>query len=229
MSKKHYQHKQSERIINAIDGIAQRLSSRSTVFDDFLTMNVCALAGGTMEGEYLRTIQPYVQGEKGKRPIDELARLHGELIEAMEETGDDILGDMFTGGITRGENGQYFTPDAICELMVKLTSDPEPEPHLFSSIDEQDLDGVKSICDPCCGSGRMLLAKAREMKGKGFFVGQDVDLRCVKMCAINLGLHGLNGMVTWGSSLALETKRVFLTGFNGRGVIREVDEGKRVP
>ena len=35
-------------------------------FDDFLTMSVCALAGGTMEGSTSQPIQKYVAGEKGK-------------------------------------------------------------------------------------------------------------------------------------------------------------------
>ena len=63
-----------------------------------------------MEEEYLATIAKYVEGEKGKRPVDKLAAGFGRLIAIMEETRADILGDLFQGGITYGERGQFFTP-----------------------------------------------------------------------------------------------------------------------
>lgn len=77
----------------------------------------------------------------------------------------------------------------------------------------------KTIADPCCGSGRTLLAAAKENRNR-YFVGQDVDHRCAKITAINLALWNLYGKVIWGNSLTLECKRVYHTGFNGRGVIR---------
>jgi hypothetical protein len=79
----------------------------------------------------------------------------------------------------------------------------------------------KSVCDPCCGSGRMLLA-AGEMQPGWEFVGQDIDLRCVRMTAINLALRNLYGYVIWGNSLGSEKRIVYRTGFDLRGVIREV-------
>src|SRR5882672_7385205 len=69
-----------------LDGVAAKSGSRGEVFSDFLTMTVCALAGGTMETEYLATIQKYVAGEKGKRPVDQLAAAFGRLVAIMEET-----------------------------------------------------------------------------------------------------------------------------------------------
>ncbi len=77
-----------------------------------------------------------------------------------------------------------------------------------------------TVCDPCCGSGRMLLGVAEQQR-HWEFIGQDVDLRCVRMTAINLGLRNLYGYVIHGNSLALEKKLVYRTGFNLRGVIRE--------
>ncbi len=79
----------------------------------------------------------------------------------------------------------------------------------------------KSISDPACGSGRMLLAVA-EMHPHWLFVGQDVDLRCVRMCAINLALRNLYGYVIQGNSLANERRLVYRTGFDLVGVISEI-------
>jgi hypothetical protein len=56
-------------------------------------------------------------------------------------------------------------------------------------------------CDPCCGSGRMLLAAAacypRWMVQVGAvqFVGADIDPVCAQMARINVLLYGLNGTV----------------------------------
>ena len=67
----------------------------------------------------------------------------------------------------------------------------------------------------------MLLAVA-DLKPHWEFIGQDVDLRCVRMTAINLALRNLYGYVIWGNSLGLEQRLVYRTGFNLRGVIREI-------
>jgi hypothetical protein len=67
----------------------------------------------------------------------------------------------------------------------------------------------------------MLLAMAK-VNPNGVFVGQDADLRCVKITAINLALHNLYGHVIWGNSLTNERKLVYETGFNGKGVIRRI-------
>ncbi len=68
----------------------------------------------------------------------------------------------------------------------------------------------------------MLLAAAKR-NANGTYVGKDNDLRCVWMCALNLALHGLTGYVIWGNGLTDEQNRVYQTGFNGRGFVREVD------
>jgi len=54
------------------------------------------------------------------------------------------------------------------------------------------------------------------------FVGQDIDLRCVRMTALNLAFRNLYGYVIWGNTLALEQKLIYRTGFDGQGFLREV-------
>ena len=56
-----------------------------------------------------------------------------------------------------------------------------------------------TVCDPCCGSGVMLLAAAstypRWMVELGLvqFYGVDIDPTCVQMARLNVRLYGLNG------------------------------------
>jgi type I restriction-modification system DNA methylase subunit len=92
----------------------------------------------------------------------------------------DVLGDLFQGAITYGENQQVLTPEPVARLMARLATG------------EFVLEEGRrpTVCDPCCGSGRMLLAVA-ELHGDWEFFGQDIDLRCVRMTALNLAFRNL--------------------------------------
>lgn len=217
MAKEHFFHSESARLVRGLDQVAQRVgASRGAVFDDWLTMIVCALAGGTMEAEYLTVVRRYGNSARDAdllnkdRPIDQLAAMFGELVTAMEARSD-ILGDIFQGAITYGENGQFFTPDCICDLMARMVAHDEGD-----TLKEK-------VCDPCCGSGRMLLATAK-VNPHRYFVGQDVDHRCAKMTAINLALNGLYGESICGNSLSLEVRAAYRIGWNGAGFISRVPE-----
>lgn len=212
MAKEQFQIAASRGIVRLFDQASGQTGlSRGQVFEDFLTFARCSLAGGTMEEEYLATVaKGYAEGKKGRRGIDTIVKGFSELVNAMEETGQDVLGDIFTGAITYGERGQFFTPDAVCDLMGAM------------SVPEERTEVPQSICDPACGSGRMLLSVAKRQP-HWEFTGQDVDHRAAQMCAINLGLNGLYGWAVWQNSLTLETFRVYRIGFNLHGgVIREV-------
>lgn len=174
-------------------------------------MTVCALSGGRMEAEYLEVAKRYSDGPKGRRAIDAFPEAFGNLVQAMEKTRKDILGDIFEGAIARGENGQFFTPETICQLMARMTMEA----------------GATRVCDPCVGSGRNLLAAA-DVNPHAEFYGQDVDLRCVRMTTINLAFRNLYGWIIWGDSLKNEQKLILRTGFDGRGFVRSV-EPEKVP
>jgi hypothetical protein len=63
------------------------------------------------------------------------------------------------------------------------------------------------VCDPACGSGRMLIAAASHvphwMNALGLvqYYGMDVDQTCARMARVNCMLYGLNG---YGAKLAVE-------------------------
>lgn len=212
MAKEQFTIAASQNIVDLFDLASNQTGlSRGQVFEDFLTMTRCALAGQTMEDEYLTTVaKGYGKGEEGRRGIDTIIKAFAELVVAMDDTKQDVLGDIFTGAITYGERGQFFTPDSVCDLMGAMTvpTVPTAEP--------------QSICDPACGSGRMLLSVGK-IQPHWEFTGQDVDHRAAQMTAINLGLNGLRGWAVWQNTLTLKCHRVYKIGFNlAGGVIREV-------
>lgn len=65
----------------------------------------------------------------------------------------------------------------------------------------------------------------RQQNNRAFFVGQDIDLNCARMCALNLMFFNLDGLVVWGNTLtnevhgAWETRRSVAFG----GTLRAVD------
>lgn len=149
-----------------------------------------------------------------------MGEMFGELVAAMDKTDADIIRDLFVGAISYREAGQYFTAESLTRLMAQMTVDPDARPENGRPID---------VNDPCCGTGRMLL-EASNINPHAELVGQDIDARCAKITAINLGLRGRHGWALCGNSLSGETKFAYRVGSffnetpNGlrRGVIRDV-------
>lgn len=216
MGKESFSYPETQHLFELLEEASHRSAvSRAQAFEEFLHMTVCLLSGGQMEEQYLETVKKHTAGEKGKRGCDVLAHMFGELVAQSETTRYDIkdlLGDLFQGAITYGERGQFMSPMSICRLMAQVT---------IGDLPPEEATKKKSVADPCCGSGRMLLAMA-ESHRHWEFIGQDVDLRCVRMTAINLALRNLYGYVIHGNSLKNEQRLVYRTGFNLRGVIREI-------
>jgi len=211
MAREQFLYEGTEHLCALLDEAGRRAGvSRGQAFEDFLTCTVCALSNRQMEQEYLAVVaKGYGAGGQGRRGIDALTQAFATLIQLMEDTRRDILGDLFQGGITYGEAGQFLTPEPLCRLMAELCVDGESDGRI--------------VCDPCSGSGRMLLAYA-DVASPRELVGQDVDLRCVKMTGINLALRNLYGVALWGNSLAHEVKLGYRTGFNlAGGFIRPLE------
>lgn len=110
----------------------------------------------------------------------------------------DALGDLFMTCISsnnggKGRNDQFFTPQYVSDVMAKI---------------QGNMKEAKSVSDCCCGSGRMLLATAKQNPDMLFF-GSDIDHLCVKMCVVNLTLNGLEGEIVWGNPLTFEAWKVY--------------------
>lgn len=156
------------------------------VFSDFLTLLVCAFSFGQKEEEYLETIRRYEKPE---------ACDFSEALAALviEMTGDgsgmvDVLGQFYENNVSHGHNGQYFTPQPVCDMMAQLTG---------------PVRAGQRVADPACGSGRMLMAMAK-INRFALFYGADNDANCAKMTVINLCLNNLFGEVAWMNSLSNE-------------------------
>jgi type I restriction-modification system DNA methylase subunit len=191
--------------------------SYSTIFSDFLETCLSHLLSltdnlsrksfeelkkckfdGKYEDQYMQIVAKYRENkerEKGKRPADYFAHAWACLQKETHESGQDILGEIFTTQISFGEHGQFFTPSEIVELMTQITYSPSGK-------------AGETVSDPCCGSGRMFISVSKQNKNVHFY-GVDLAIVCAKMTALNMWLFDLNADIFHGDSLAMKYFRVW--------------------
>ena len=154
-----------------------------SVFDDFLEMVICSLSLGAKEDRYHEIVRNF---EKPDAYL--MAEAFGALVIEMDNKGEglkDGFGDFYMEYLSHGLNGQFFTPEPICDMMARILN-----PAGFG----------ERVADCCCGSGRMLMAAAKVSRNSLFF-GADIDRTCAMMCVINLCLNELLGEVCWMDTL----------------------------
>jgi len=146
----------------------------------------------------------------------------------------DIKGEIYEGLLERNAAdiksgaGQYFTPRPLIKAIVEVM---RPEPGM-------------TICDPACGTGGFLLAahdyisntysldiEQKRFLKTGALKGKDVVDGVVRLCVMNLYLHGIESPVECGDSLIADPgerfhmvltnppfgKKSSYTIFNGEG------------
>lgn len=156
------------------------------VFTDFLDICLYCLSAQEKEAEYLKTIEKY-----SKEELQEISHAFAVMIIEMDNEGKglvDVLGTFYENNLGNWRAGQYFTPEHICDFMAAIT-------HCTREGKEQ------RVCDPSCGSGRMLMAYAKKDRHM-YFHGADIAVECAKITAINMCLNGMLGQVAWMDSLA---------------------------
>lgn len=174
-----------------LEGIARK-HGRGQAFDDFLQIVVCCLSMGRKEDLYFKTIKRY-----DKEELDLFSQAFAALVMQMDRKPlVDPFGDYFEEYLSNAQNGQFFTPQCICDLMTSITHVPR------AGVDtgkEHD----KRVYDPACGSGRLLLSSAKLNRNR-CFVGADISYTCCLMTLINLCLNSLNGEVLHMNTLSAD-------------------------
>ena len=168
-----------------------------------------ALSGEALAARYKKTLDDLSRREdlvgtlflKAESKINDPARLARLVGLIDEETwmglDVDVKGTLYEGLLERNAGevksgaGQYFTPRPLIQAMVEL-ADPKPE---------------ESVHDPACGTGGFLLAAYDHMRAsprardrtvarrlrEEKLSGTDIVPEVVRLCAMNLYLHGIGG------------------------------------
>jgi len=180
------------------------------VFTDFVSMSAYTVSNSVDKQNFKEREEQYLAlaAKYSKEEINKFPQMLAELIMAFEksvENGEvcDVLGWIFEKlELHNKYKSQYFTPEHICKFIAKITVGDNPD----RIIEEK---GFVTVNEPCCGSGRLLLAFAEVLRENGynysknmFAVAQDVDFKCVCMTYLQLSFYGIPAIVIHGNSLA---------------------------
>ena len=203
-----------------IDGLKALGNKHSiwNVFEDWLKVSSIAISNSVdwnqaneREEQYLETINKYTPEEQKV-----LTKTFAELVDALQkeaETGGpcDLLGKVFHAlELHNKYHGQFFTPFHICEFMgqVALADGGEAGNVASEALHKK---GYLSVCEPCVGSGGMVLGFAKAMyNNKMNYCDQmvayccDIDIKCVHMAYLQLSLYGIPAVIIHGNSLTNE-------------------------
>ena len=187
--------------------------------------DLCALKGAELEAQYKKTLEELAKqsGILGKIFAGATNKIRNAAIfyrivqmidkEKWVAMSSDVKGEIYEGLLQKNAEdiksgaGQYFTPRPLIRAMVRCM---RPEP-------------MKTIADPCCGSGGFFLAaqsfiaqnytldrdQKTFMKNETFF-GNELVPTTYKLCLMNLYLHNIGDIygtipVTLGDALLTDS------------------------
>lgn len=162
------------------------------VFGDLLLMSLAqCIKNDDIHAEHMNNMKKYDRKEKDLANEFFYYYLQCHLEQTEKNRWFDFWGVLYECTVSRykaSNMGQFFTPPGMCEVLAQLTMGSE-------------LVEGKNISDPACGSGRILLS-AWSNHPKNYYCGEDKDLICCRMAALNMALHGVKGEVINHDSLA---------------------------
>lgn len=179
----------------------------SPLADDLRWGKLASLSGEALTKHYGKVLEELARRDdvigtiflRAENKISDPARLQRVIAMIGEQTwlglDVDVKGAIYEGLLERNASevrsgaGQYFTPRPVIEAIVQVM---DPEPH-------------QSVHDPAVGTGGFLLAAYEHMRRKPeardrqvgkrlrnqLLTGNDIVAEVVRMCAMNLYLHGL--------------------------------------
>jgi type I restriction enzyme M protein len=102
----------------------------------------------------------------------------------LDDADSDILGDAYEyliGQFASGAGkkaGEFYTPPEVSTVLAKIVSTGRNR--------------LKSVYDPTCGSGSLLLRVAREVDEVTDFYGQEMNRTTFNLARMNMILHGVH-------------------------------------
>lgn len=125
--------------------------------------------------------------EKQKNALIAKVLAHLDKIDfRLQDTDADILGDAYEyliGKFASGAGkkaGEFYTPQEVSTILAKIVTTGKKK--------------LKSVYDPTCGSGSLLLRVAREVKQNnvGMFYAQEMNRTTFNLARMNMILHDVH-------------------------------------
>jgi len=123
------------------------------------------------------------ENDKNELIVKVLSHLE-EIDFDLENTESDVLGDAYEyliGQFASGAGkkaGEFYTPQQVSSILAQLVT-----------VGKEKL---KSVYDPTCGSGSLLLRVAKEVKEVGAFYGQEMNPTTYNLCRMNMIMHDVH-------------------------------------
>lgn len=102
----------------------------------------------------------------------------------LENSESDILGDAYEyliGKFASGAGkkaGEFYTPQEVSKILAKIVTTGKSK--------------LKSIYDPTCGSGSLLLRVAKEVDDVAMYYGQEMNRTTYNLARMNMILHDVH-------------------------------------
>lgn len=96
----------------------------------------------------------------------------------------DVLGDAYEYLISNFASdagkkaGEFYTPQAVSEILARIVSMGKTE--------------LRSVYDPTCGSGSLLLRVSKHVKKVGRYYGQELNTTTFNLARMNMILHNVH-------------------------------------
>ena len=138
-------------------------------------------------------------GRTAETKNDTIARILITLAEIdfrLDEADGDILGDAYEYLIgefaaTAGKKaGEFYTPAQVSTILTRIVA-TEYVNGDGKAPRAQTKPQIRSVYDPCCGSGSLLLRFRRDGIEIGNFYGQELNRTTYNLARMNMILHGV--------------------------------------
>lgn len=163
------------------------------VFQDYVLMCLNFMGNGNFAEERDNRMKTYTpeEHELFNQCFEEMVKLLDKKITG-PNSWYDCFGEFYqaiTSNWKASAMGQFFTPDCVCDMMVKMihVGRNESKMHYTSS-------------EPAAGSGRFIIAQHAH-NPMGFYWAIDLDPLCAQMTAVNMALHNAVGVVLHANGL----------------------------
>lgn len=182
------------------------LGEPSAIPTDWQWSKLCGKTGDELELHYRHTLEALAKEggligtifRKAQNKLSDPAKLT-RVVSLIDKEGPwigigvDVKGQIYEGLLEKNASevrsgaGQYFTPRPVIDAVVECVAPKIGE----------------TVCDPACGTGGFLLSAYDHMKGQTqdrdrlrelrhtSFTGVDIVDEVVRLCAMNLYLHGV--------------------------------------
>ena len=123
--------------------------------------------------------------DSAKRRLIGKVLIHLDKIDfKLEDSSIDVLGDAYEYLISQFASGagkkagEFYTPQEVSLILARIVTSGKTM--------------LKSVYDPTCGSGSLLLRVAKEVSEVGMFYGQEMNRTTFNLARMNMLLHDVS-------------------------------------